>query len=85
MPETKIITFSHKEVATALIKSQNIHEGIWALYIEFGLSAANIGSGPSEVVPAAIIPVVKIGIQRAAAINNLSVDAAEVNPLGKTK
>jgi hypothetical protein len=85
MPEATMISFSHKEVAEALLKRQDIHEGLWGIYIEFGFGAANIGQGPSDpnLLPAAIIPVTKIGIQKFAEANNLTVDAAEVNPLTK--
>lgn len=87
MPETNSITFTHKEVAAALIKNQNIHEGLWGIYIEFGIGAVNIGQGPDDpnLMPAAIIPVTKIGIQRFPKPNNLTVDAAEENPLLKSK
>ena len=64
MPETKSIAFSYKEVVESLIRYNNIHEGLWDLYVEFGLGAANIASGPGEYSPAAIIPLKKIGIQK---------------------
>lgn len=83
MAESALITFSHQEVVTALIKAQDIHEGLWALYVEFGIGAANVASGPEEAngfLPAAIVPVVKLGIQRADKQTNLSVDAAIANP-----
>ena len=41
MAETNLVTFSYKEVVEALIKKQDLHDGIWALYIEFGIGAAN--------------------------------------------
>jgi hypothetical protein len=85
MPETNQITFSHQEIAEALIKKGDLHEGLWGIYIEFGIGAANIGQGPDSeeinIVPAAIVPVLKIGIQRFPKSNNLTVDAAKVNPL----
>jgi hypothetical protein len=49
------------------------------------LGAANVGSEPGDLLPSAIIPVKKIGLQRFGEPNNLTVDAAEVNPLKKTK
>jgi len=86
MPETKSIVFTYKEVVEALIRYNSIHEGLWDLYIEFGLAAANIGPGPeNEYSPAAIIPLKKIGIQRVEKITNLTVDAAVVNPLPKVE
>jgi len=83
MPEMKQMTFSHKEVAEALIRYGNIHEGLWGLYVEFGLAAANIGSGPgtNDLNPAAIVPILKLGLQRFDKPSNLTADAAEVNPL----
>jgi len=72
-------------VVEALIRYNNIHEGLWGLYIEFGLAAANMGQGPEDILPTAIIPVKKIGVQRFNEANNLTVDAAEVNPAPKAK
>lgn len=82
MPESKIITFTYKEIVTALVKEQNIHEGIWGLYFEFGISGVNINTPNDEntVFPAAVVPIVKVGIQRFPAENSITVDAAKVNP-----
>lgn len=82
MPDIQNITFSHKEIAEILIKKSEIHEGFWGIFVEFGLGAGNINHGPGgdELLPAAIIPVIKIGIQRFASPNNLTVNAADVNP-----
>jgi hypothetical protein len=82
MPEVANITFTHREIAEALIKKQNLHEGLWGIYVEFGLGAANISQIPdgADLMPAAIIPVLKIGIQRFSSPNNLTVNAAEANP-----
>jgi hypothetical protein len=83
MAEAQQYTFDYKEVAEALIKKQGIHEGLWGIYVEFGLGAGMVPFGPSKdmIAPAAIIPVQKIGIQRFAEPNSLTVDAAEINPL----
>jgi len=50
--------------------------------MEFGIVAGNIPTGPSEqaLLPAAIVPVVKIGIQRFDKPSSLTVDATEINP-----
>lgn len=93
MGEVKTYTFDHREVAEALIKKENVHEGLWGIYVEFGIAGANvafgIGSGrPSvsvmpdddNIVPAAVVPVLKLGIQRFEKPNRLTVDAAQVNP-----
>jgi hypothetical protein len=80
MPEPTQISFSHKEVATALLKEQKIHDGIWGVYIRFGIKGMNIGANDEDLQPSAIVPVLSIGLQKFDKVNNLSVDAAEVNP-----
>jgi len=77
--DTRIVT-SHKKVAEALIKFHGIHEGIWGLFIRFGIGAANIGQDENSINPAAIVPVVEIGLQKFDKEGVLSVDAAKVNP-----
>ena len=82
MPETPIVAFTYKEVAEALVKFNNLHEGHWGIYVEFGIGGANISQDPGgqNMMPAAIIPINKIGIQRFPQPNSLTVDAAVVNP-----
>ena len=79
--------FSHKEVVEALIKKQDLREGIWMLQIKFGIGAANVQNPDAEeqVVPAAIVPIVAIGLQKQEKINALALDAAVVNPKTKKK
>ena len=79
--------FNYQEVAEALVKQQGLHEGLWAIYIEFGIGAANVNTkeASKEYAPAAIVPVKGIGLLRSSEENNLTVDAAIVNPgEGKT-
>jgi len=98
MAEVEKYVFDYREIVTELVKKQKIHDGIWALYIEFGIAAANMsmrmaGSAggpqiksdepPTEVTPTAIIPVQKIGIVRTDSLTSVSVDAAKVNPKPK--
>ncbi|HEX3529167.1 MAG TPA: hypothetical protein VH988_19080 [Thermoanaerobaculia bacterium] len=78
--EISHVAFTHKEVAEVLVRHHGIHDGIWGLYIEFGIGAVNIGAGPDDVTPAAVVPVLKIGLQRFQDLNAISVDAAKVNP-----
>jgi len=80
MAETSQIMFTHKEVVEALIKQQGIHEGVWALLLQFGIQGANIALGSPNPVPAAIVPIMGIGLQKADQVTSMSVDAAEVNP-----
>lgn len=98
MEKNDLLTFTHKDLVTALIKDQGIHEGIWMLYLEFGLGAVNAPIQdtatakeltPEEqldhILPAALLPIKKVGIQRSAQLSNISVDASIVNPKPKRK
>lgn len=80
MPETSQYIFSFKEIVTALVKAQGLHEGIWGLFVNFGLNAQNIGPNENELRPAAMIPILSLGLQKFEKETNLSVDAAKVNP-----
>ncbi len=83
MPEPTQFVFTHREIVELLLKKQEIHEGIWGLYVRFGLKAANVGSSPADQLPAAIVPVLEIGLQRGKEEGALFVDAAKVNPKGR--
>lgn len=80
MAKEEKFAFSHKEIVEELIKRQDIHEGIWRLYIEFAFGAGNAGPSPEQIVPTALIGIQRIGILRVEAEDALSVDAARVNP-----
>jgi hypothetical protein len=84
MPEANEYIFSFKEIAEHLVKALDIHHGLWGLQVRFGLAAANFGSEPgADVFPTALVPVKEIGLRRYDEANNLTVDAAEVNPAPK--
>jgi hypothetical protein len=84
MAEAKNYVFDHRELAEILVKQQDIHEGLWGVYVEFGFVATNLSSepalNPKNVTPAVINLVQKIGIQQFPEASNLTVDAAKVNP-----
>lgn len=89
MGDAERFTYSYREIAECLIKKQDLHEGIWGLYVQFGIGAANVpkteAEGEKDLVPAAVIPVLRLGIQRFKEESNIAVDAAKVNPLQKSK
>jgi hypothetical protein len=85
MPEPSQITFSFKEIAEILVKRQGLHEGIWGIFVKFGLGASNVGPNEGSLQPAAIVPIVEMGLQKVEKENNLSVDASKVNPKGKSR
>jgi len=75
--------FSHKAIVEDLIRRQGIHEGRWMLTVELGLKGTNVLTsleGKSTLVPAGVLTITRIGITRTNEVNDLSVDAAEVNP-----
>lgn len=81
------LRFSHKEVVIALLKEKNIHEGIWMLDAKFALIGAQVGLTPDDknIYPAAIIPLIDLGIAKTDKLNPLAVDAAVENPKPKTR
>ena len=81
MPEASLIMYSFKELATLMVKDRDIHEGLWGLYFRFGIRALNAGETNMELRPTAVVPILEVGLQQFPELNNLSVDAAEVNPL----
>ncbi len=85
MPETRQIIFSNQEVAEALVKKQGLHEGLWGLYVEFNIAGANVNSLDGNIVPAAIVPLQRLGIQKFdEEMLSLTVDAAVVNPASES-
>lgn len=90
MPEADRYLFELRELAEILVKRQGIRQGNWGIYIEFGLGAANLPSGPDgpngkTITPAAINFVQKMGIQKFAEANSLTVDAAKITSTAKKK
>jgi hypothetical protein len=84
MAEATQFSFDLSEVATTLIKQQNLHEGRWLLAFEFQLLAGMMGTSPSDAKPGAMIQISRVQLVRK---DNEPpdapglVDAAAVNPL----
>jgi hypothetical protein len=89
MAEVTQFTFDLKEVATALIKQQGVHEGTWLAAFEFGFGAGIIGATPDDARPAALVQLLKVQLVKQTQLPpphpHLTVDAAEVNPAPRTK
>jgi hypothetical protein len=78
-------TFDLKEVATALLKQQDIHEGLWTVSFEITMGVGSFGPTPTEAKPGAFIQINKIQLARQSpgsteASMPTTVDAAVVNP-----
>jgi hypothetical protein len=85
MAEISQYSFKHSDVITALIKAQDLREGIWTLSVTFGFAVANVGPSETDLNPAAMNALQGIGLQRVppdTKLTNLMVDAAKVNPPG---
>jgi hypothetical protein len=83
MAEVDTYGFDLREVTTALIKQQGIHEGLWMLAFEFSLGAGLSGPTKEEVRPLAFVQINKISLVRQNEISgshNLVMSAAEINP-----
>jgi hypothetical protein len=83
MAEVDTYGFDLREVTTALIKQQGIHEGLWMLAFEFSLGAGLSGPTKEEVRPLAFVQINKISLVRQNEISgshNLVMNAAEINP-----
>jgi hypothetical protein len=87
MPEVGQYIFTHKELTEMMVKKADLHEGKWMLMVAFAFGAVNGGPSPDQMVPSAVAGVQSIGIQKAVPESppSLVVDAAEVNPLARTK
>jgi hypothetical protein len=90
MPEVNQFTWSHKELATLLLKEAGIHEGRWFLMMNFSFAGGNFGPSDDQMSPGVVVTTTSIGIQRVLPDQKtpaaLTIDAAEVNPVSpKTK
>lgn len=83
MSEATQYLFNFKELAEMMIKKQGINEGLWSIYVKFGINAANVGFGGSDFFPTAVVPIMEIGIQKQDEMTPLAVDASVVNPSTK--
>jgi hypothetical protein len=80
MPEQTQIFFPHKEIVEILARKAGIKEGIWGLYVEFGIAATNIiNPEDKSALPAAIVPIVKLGIQRFTEPSSMTIDASKLS------
>ena len=79
MATPKQFSFTFQELATILSKEAGVREGHWGIHVQFGLKATNIGASDKDLRPAAVIPIIEIGLQRFESPNNMTVDAAELS------
>lgn len=76
----KAVKFRLHDVAVALLKLADVHEGLWQIQVIFANSATNINLN-GHLTPSAIASVVGMQLARVEqAGDELTVDAAVVNP-----
>jgi len=83
MAEPIQFMFDHREVVELLVKKQDLRDGLWMLSIEFIQAAVTVPGPPDgkTLQPAALNIVSRIGLKKhEGEPNNLTIDAAEVNP-----
>lgn len=78
MAEASEFKFTYQEIAELMVRKLGLSEGLWGIQVRFGLAASNVGPGPHELAPAAIVPVLEIGLHRVNEPSNLTVDAGEI-------
>ena len=79
MPQASQIEYNLREIAELMVRNRGITEGHWMVLLRFKWAAANVGIGPEEMSPSAIVGVESIGIQRTDSQNPLSVDASKLS------
>lgn len=76
-----IEAFTYRDVVTALIKARGLHDGIWAIDITAGIQGLNtLAPNSTDVLPAMLVPILKIGLCRVDKESSIAVDASLVNP-----
>jgi hypothetical protein len=79
MAEAQRIMFELREIAQILVEKQGIKEGHWGIAFEIGFAAMNVPVASDAITPAAVNTIQRVGIQRFAQSNNLTVDASALN------
>ena len=77
--KAKTVKFHLRDVATALVKLADVHEGLWQIQVIFSNSATNINLN-GHLTPSAIASVAGVQLARVETEDELTVDAAKVNP-----
>jgi hypothetical protein len=89
MAEATQFSFDFREVATAMIKQQGLHEGLWMVAFEVNFVAGVLGTTPPTSMPSVLVQMTKLQLIRQDQVPppnpHLTVDAAEVNPPGGHK
>jgi hypothetical protein len=84
MAEATQYVFSHKELTEILIRHQGLHEGVWTVSFQLGMGNMQAPSPTGgETVPAVVVSIFGVGLQKTDKEIGSAVDAAKVNPAKK--
>ncbi|AHX16266.1 hypothetical protein CH75_09125 [Dyella jiangningensis] len=86
MADPTAFTFDPKEVMTALLKHQGIHDGSWTFGVGLSIAVTNIGKSPEDpqMRPGVVTQIENVTItQLPVPTAGLTFDAAELNPKKK--
>lgn len=83
--EKRYYDLSFTDIAEALIVRLDLHEGLWGVRASFGIGAVNAPGPGGKMVPTAMVPLLGVGLQSFEERNDLTVDAAEFNPVRKKR
>jgi hypothetical protein len=88
MADSTQYTFDLQEATVALIKHQDLHEGLWTIGFEISMGAGLFGPTPAEAKPGAFMQVSRVQLIRqtpGALETSKFIDAAEINPQTKSR
>lgn len=82
-----IAEFSLIELTEILVKSQDLHDGLYNLSVQFQIAVGAVGPSPDLIGPGAMFGVSRIGLSKTeeSKRNIHTVNAAEVNPASKKR
>ena len=85
LPEAVVSPLNNRELSALLIREYGLHKGHYELLVEFMIGSGNMGPSPEAVAPTAFVSFSKVGLIKVPVPTSLSVDAATVNPLKKSR
>jgi hypothetical protein len=76
------VPISLKEVGALLIKHYDLHEGLWDVAVEIQVAVGQLAMPTDQsALPGAMFRISKVGLTHAPQVSQLTVNAAEINPL----
>ncbi|MEJ1158307.1 hypothetical protein [Prosthecomicrobium sp. N25] len=64
MSEISQLSFTLRDVTVALLREQNIKEGVWVLGVEMSIVVGNMGPEPQSALPTAMLQIPKFTLVR---------------------